>query len=64
MYSVLTFQCPDVCTAYCCCKPPVVEPPPTPVSCGLGTAYGCGPGYANFNGVPIGPALTPKTCNK
>ncbi|KXJ84778.1 hypothetical protein Micbo1qcDRAFT_112286, partial [Microdochium bolleyi] len=59
MYSVLTFECPEVCVEYCCCKPPVVEPPTPPVSCHFGTAYGYGTGSVKFNDLDL---PRPNTC--
>jgi hypothetical protein len=64
MSSTISFSCPGVCTQYCCCEPHI-EPPPG-VVCEAGSAYGYGLGYADFNGDPVGPALSPlpNSCKK
>ncbi|KAK4169549.1 hypothetical protein QBC43DRAFT_199553 [Cladorrhinum sp. PSN259] len=64
MYTTVSFTCPDVCTHSCCCPPPP-PPPPQEHWCELGTAFGYKADSAiNFNGSPIGPALTANTCKR
>jgi len=41
MYVTISFTCPDVCTAKCCCKNP--DEPPTDKYCADGTAFGYNP---------------------
>jgi hypothetical protein len=60
MYSTVAFTCPDVCTHSCCCP---YQPPDH--WCDIGTAFGYKEGSAiNFNGNPVGPALTATTCKR
>jgi len=62
-YTTVTFTCPDICTHSCCC--PTTPPPPPPGHwCDIGTAFGYKPGTPNFNGNPVGPAISATTCKR
>jgi len=58
MYVTISFTCPTVCTAKCCCKNPV-EPPPDKY-CADGTAFGYNPVCDKSGTDP--PVDDPPTC--